>query len=106
MTGIGEDWRPPVPTRLPYHRDSIDALLDECCTALIAARARIGAPYMNKLVEAVLSSYGKDVSFARERVSHYLDLLASAGKTEEQLLAFGIEYLKEILEPDSRYSGC
>jgi hypothetical protein len=62
--------------------------------------------FMNKLVEKVLSSYGKDASFAREKLRNYLDLLASAGKTDEQLLAFGTEYLKEIVEPDSRYSGC
>ncbi len=49
---------------------------------------------MNKLVDRVLTSHDEDVSFARERVKNYLDLLASAGKTEEQLLAFGIEYLK------------
>ena len=61
---------------------------------------------MNDILEKVLSSSGKDVNGARENVRHYLELLASTGKTEQQLLAFGTAYLKEILEPDPRYSGC
>jgi len=36
----------------------------------------------------------------------YLKLLASTGKTEEQLLQLGSAYLKETLSPDPRYSGC
>jgi len=61
---------------------------------------------MNDILEKVLSSSGEDVDGARENVRHYLELLASTGKTEQQLLAFGMAYLKEILEPDPRYSGC
>ena len=61
---------------------------------------------MNDILDEVLSSYGDDVNGARERVRGYLNLLASTGKTEQQLLAFGTAYLKEILEPDPRYSGC
>jgi hypothetical protein len=61
---------------------------------------------MNDVVERILSAYGRDVSGARERVRNYLCLLATTGKTEEQLLAFGTAYLKEIHEPDFRYSGC
>ena len=60
---------------------------------------------MNDVVERILSSYGRDVSSARERVRNYLALLASAGKTEEELIAFGTAYLSEILDPDPRYSG-
>jgi hypothetical protein len=61
---------------------------------------------MNDIVEKVLSSYGNDVSNAREKLKSYLGLLASAGKSDEQLLTFGAAYLKEILDPDPRYSGC
>ena len=61
---------------------------------------------MNDIVEKVLSSVGQDVSDAREKLRKYLGLLASAGKTDEELLDFGTAYLKEILEPDARYSGC
>lgn len=42
----------------------------------------------------------------QEKLLNYIRLLASTGKTDEQLLAFGTAYLREILEPDSRYSGC
>jgi hypothetical protein len=66
----------------------------------------VGA-YMSDIVEKVLSSYGRDVSGSeRGKVSNYIALLASTGKTDEQLVAFGTAYLKEILEPDPRYSGC
>jgi hypothetical protein len=61
---------------------------------------------MDDILEKVLSSYGEGVNGAREKVRNYLNLLASTGKTEQQLLAFGAAYLKEILEPDPRYSGC
>jgi hypothetical protein len=36
---------------------------------------------------------------------NYILLLASTGKTEEQLLTFGMAYLKEILEPDPAIRG-
>ncbi|CCE05075.1 conserved hypothetical protein [Bradyrhizobium sp. STM 3843] len=37
----------------------------------------------------------------------YLDLLASTGKRDEQALAsLGAAYIKEMLEPDPRYTGC
>jgi hypothetical protein len=61
---------------------------------------------MDDIVERVLNSYGGDVSTIREKVSSYLSLLASAGKTDEELFAIGSAYLKEVLEPDPRYSGC
>ncbi len=61
---------------------------------------------MNDIVEHVLSSFDQDASDAREKLRKYLGLLASTGKTDEELLYFGTAYLKEILEPDARYSGC
>lgn len=61
---------------------------------------------MNDIIETVLRSYGADVTDAREKVRGYLDLLASTGKTEQQLLELGAAYLKEIMRPDPRYSGC
>jgi hypothetical protein len=62
---------------------------------------------MSDIVEKVLSSAGQAVSFeAREKVRNYIGLLASTGKTSRQLERFGKAYLKEILEPDPRYSGC
>ena len=62
---------------------------------------------MNDIVEQAVRSYGRDVNWdVREKVSHYISLLAASGQTEAELLAFGTAYLKEILEPDPRYSGC
>jgi hypothetical protein len=62
---------------------------------------------MTDIVEKVVSSYGRDVSGSeRGKVRNYIALLASTGKTDEQLVAIGISYLNEILEPDPRYSGC
>lgn len=62
---------------------------------------------MHKIVESVVSSYNGEVSgMTQEKLLNYIRLLASTGKTDEQLLAFGTAYLREILEPDSRYSGC
>jgi hypothetical protein len=62
---------------------------------------------MNEIVEKVLNAAGHSVGLeAREKVRNYIGLLASTGKTERQLERFGRAYLKEILHPDSRYSGC
>jgi hypothetical protein len=92
---------------LPFRTDipgALDAAHKECCIAVLGACV-LGA-HMNDIVEKVLISYGTDVNGAREKLRNYLDLLASAGKTDEQLLAFGIAYVQEILEPNPRYSGC
>jgi hypothetical protein len=62
---------------------------------------------LDNIVSSVVSSYGGEVSgLIQERLLNYIQLLASTGKSDEQLLAFGTAYLQEILEPDSRYSGC
>lgn len=42
----------------------------------------------------------------REKVSNYINLLASTGKTNRQLMRFGTMYLRELFEPDNRYTGC
>ena len=53
-----------------------------------------------------MNSYNGEVSrLTQEKLLNYIRLLASTGKTEEQLLAFGTGYLREILKPDPRYSG-
>jgi hypothetical protein len=62
---------------------------------------------MNQILERVLSaadpSTGHDV---REKVSNYISLLASTGKTNRQLERLGKAYLRELTNPDPRYSGC
>jgi hypothetical protein len=35
----------------------------------------------------------------QNKLLNYIQLLASTGKTDEQLLTFGAAYLKEILDP-------
>ena len=62
---------------------------------------------MHDIVDSVVSCYKGEVSgLTQEKLLNYIRLLASTGKTDEQLLAFGTAYLREILEPDPRYSGC
>jgi hypothetical protein len=61
---------------------------------------------LDNIVNSVVNSYGGEVSgLTQEKLLNYIRLLASTGKTEEQLLAFGTAYLREIMEPDPRYSG-
>ncbi len=67
---------------------------------------------MDSLVDQLLMTYGKELDSerlhtSRERVARYLQALASAGKRDPKQLAFyGREYLKELLRPDPRYTGC
>jgi hypothetical protein len=91
------------------HERCLDAGQNKCCGALIALRNMIlksRVADMKEIVERVLISHGGDVSGSREKVRHYLGLLASTGKSDDQLFVLGKAYLKEILQPDSRYSGC
>ena len=63
---------------------------------------------VNTIIESVVRAYEHEVSLAaKERLSKYIRLLSSAGiADEQQLLTFGMAYLKEALEPDPRYTGC
>jgi hypothetical protein len=73
------------------------------CVALAFFRCRIA----ENIVDSVVRSYGAEVSEpAQEKLLNYIRLLASTGITNRQLLTFGRAYLKEILEPDTRYTGC
>ena len=70
-------------------------------------RRRAYGVALDNIVNNVVSSYGGEVSeLTQERLLNYMRLLAATGKTDEQLVAFGTAYLREILEPDPRYSGC
>jgi hypothetical protein len=70
-------------------------------------RKCFGGVALKNIVDRVVSSFGYEVSEpTQEKLLNYIRLLASTGKTEEQLLRFGMAYLKEILEPDPRYTGC
>ena len=86
---------------------TIDALQTQCCTAPIAVRKSFCGVALKNIIDSVLSSCGYEVSGpTQEKLLNYIRLLASTGKTDEQLLSFGTAYLKEILDPDPRYSGC
>lgn len=62
---------------------------------------------MNNVADAVFRSLGCDVNeLTQRKVRNYINLLASTGKTEKQLVSLGRAYLNEILNPDTRYSGC
>jgi hypothetical protein len=76
------------------------ALLLSQCGSVFAVRM------MNHIVEKVMNTCGQDGIGTREKVRNYISLLASTGRSDEQLLVLGIAYLREILEPDPRYSGC
>jgi|KBSMisStandDraft_5_1062788.scaffolds.fasta_scaffold1564509_1 hypothetical protein len=74
-----------------------------CCLGI----QLFGAGVKN-IIDRVVSSYGDAVGVAaKERLSKYIRLLASAGIVdEEQLVTFGHAYLKEFLQPDPTYTGC
>ena len=62
---------------------------------------------LQNIVDSVVRSYGTEVSEpAQEKLFNYLRLLASTGITDEKLLTFGRAYLRELLKPDPRYTGC
>jgi hypothetical protein len=70
---------------------------------------------MNDLVDRILSIYQlmrpldpDRVSDSRQRITRYIESLASAGQSDAQQLAvYGLAYLKELHEErDHRFTGC
>jgi hypothetical protein len=61
---------------------------------------------IDDIVDEALRSQNEPRSDVRPRLKNYLIMLASTGKTEGELKACASAYLREIREPDSRYSGC
>ena len=70
---------------------------------------------MNDLVNRILSTYQlmrpldpDRVSDSRQRITLYIESLASAGQSDPQQLAvYGLAYLKELHEErDPRFTGC
>jgi hypothetical protein len=70
---------------------------------------------MNDLVDRILSTYQlmrpldpDRVSDSRQRITRYIESLASAGQSDAQQLAvYGLAYLKELHEErDPRFTGC
>jgi hypothetical protein len=59
------------------------------------------------IVARIMSSSGHVVTMpTHDRLLKYLRLMASTGKSEDQLVKLGSAYLKEAMNPDRRYSGC
>jgi hypothetical protein len=66
-----------------------------------------GVAVLKNIVDSVVSLHGAEVSGpTQEKLLNYIQLLASTGIADDQLLAFGTAYLHEILNPDPRYTGC
>ena len=62
---------------------------------------------LENIVDSVVRLYGAEVSEpAQEKLFNYIRLLASTGVSDEKLLTFGSAYLREILEPNHRYTRC
>jgi streptomycin 6-kinase len=70
---------------------------------------------MNDVIDRILSTYQlmrpldpDRVSDSRQRITRYIECLASAGQSDPQQLAvYGLAYLKELHEEqDPRFTGC
>jgi hypothetical protein len=62
---------------------------------------------LQNIVDRVVRSFGAEVSGpTQEKLFNYIRLLASTGIPDEKLLMFGRAYLREILKPNPRYTGC
>ena len=70
---------------------------------------------MNDVIDRILSTYQlmrpldpDRVSDSRQRITRYIERLASAGQSDPQRLAvYGLAYLKELHEKrDPRFTGC
>ena len=62
---------------------------------------------LQNIVDSVVMSYGAEVSGpTQEKLFNYIRLLASTGIPDKKLLMLGRAYLREILKPNPRYTGC
>ena len=70
---------------------------------------------MNDVIDRILSTYQlmhlldpDRVSDSRQRITRYIESLATAGQSDPQQLAvYGLAYLKELHEEqDPRFTGC
>ena len=64
---------------------------------------------VSEIIDRILrtSGHGDLDAPSRARIMRYLETLQSAGnRDEQQLTAFGLAYLEQLLNPDPRYIGC
>lgn len=96
----------PAPHCLRQTFQAIDVPQRERCTdhQLLETVSDIA---LADIATKIVGSCSDEVSEGtHERLLNYIRLLASARKTDDQLVALGAAYLREILDPDRRYSGC
>ena len=61
---------------------------------------------MSELLADIVSAYGRELDaelLAKTR--RYLETLSSSVRTDD-LAAYGLAYLEQLHNPDSRYTGC
>ena len=96
----------PLPNCCEQSFRTIDDPQRECSTAPPPLEGALVVD-LGEIASSIVHSYAGGVSEGtQERLLNYVRLLASARKTDEQLVALGTAYLREILDPDRRYSGC
>jgi hypothetical protein len=83
--------------------------------ALHLSRLVVSELVMNDLLDRILSTYQlmrpldpNRVSDSRQKITRYIESLASAGQSDtERLVIYGLAYLKELHEgQDPRFTGC
>jgi hypothetical protein len=61
---------------------------------------------MGELLADIISAYGRQPELeALEKMRRYLEILGSTVRPDD-LPAYGLAYLKQLHDPDPRYSGC
>jgi hypothetical protein len=67
---------------------------------------------MKNIVDQVLQACSHDAApgfanVSRDRLRCYIEMLASVGKNDvSELETYGRAYLKQLRNPDRRYTGC
>lgn len=63
---------------------------------------------MTDVLTAIVRAYGRDLDVeASQKIRLYLRTLSQAGRADSsELTEYGLAYLKELEDPDRRYSGC
>jgi hypothetical protein len=103
-TNKAEITQPPYPCG--DWRDTKPPFYCAACDAEWANEAARGVGLQN-IVDRVVRAYGAEISGpTQEKLFNYIRLLASTGIPDEKLLIFGRAYLREILKPNPRYTGC
>jgi hypothetical protein len=107
VKGAGSGVRLGVPVGLTAKIRNVALRLLQC--------VYFGVCVMNDVVERILNTYqsmcpldAERTANSRQRISRYIESLASAGqRDDEQLTIYGLAYLTELHEgPDPRFTGC